>query len=288
MKANQLNEDQKAIDIIKSICVGCKDSNRKALLDFEGVSKTLPQIEIPVKHVIHGGMYAREIIIPKGTIITGQIYKFDHLDIMIGGDVTVSTDTGEIKRLKGYNCLEGLSGKKRAGYTHKDTTWITVHPYDFSEDGEEIQRFITANSFEELESFEAEVNKLDYLQVLNDIGLTEEEVRSVAEDESDQVAMPLGYESILVGESLINDKGLFSSLFLGKGSNICPARIKGKRTPAGRYTNHAMSPNAKMVINLEGNIDLVAIKEIQPNEEITINYRHVINHRHAKGDLCQE
>ena len=49
-----------------------------------------------------------------------------------------------------------------------------------------------------------------------------------------------------------------------------------------RYTNHA----AAMVVTDEG-VNLVAVKDIDPDQEITVNYRNVIEHRHAEGDLCQ-
>ena len=72
-----------ALDVINGICEGGKYPNRSNILAFEDIAKTLPQINIPVKHHIHGGMYAREITIPKDTIITGQIYKFNHFDYKI-------------------------------------------------------------------------------------------------------------------------------------------------------------------------------------------------------------
>ena len=279
--------EEESLAIIGSICVGDRSSNREAILKYEEMAKNLPQIEIPVKHIIHGGMYARQITIPKGAIITGQIYKFEHLDIMISGDVTVSTDSGEVKRLTGYNCLEGLSGKKRAGYTHEETVWITVHPYGFGEDGEEIQEFLTANTFEDLALFESQVNQSDYYQMLNEINLTEEEVRVISDSEDDMVEMPMGYDSVYVSESNIQGNGLFSNSSLKKGDFICPTRINGKRTPAGKYTNHAMNPNAKMVICENGEVKLFAVKEIPANEEITVNYREVLQHRASEGDLCQ-
>lgn len=280
--------EEKSLSIIKSICVGDRSSNREAILNYEEIAKNLPQIEIPVRHSIHGGMYAREIVIPKGAIITGQIYKFDHLDIMISGDVTVSTDSGEVKRLKGYNFLEGLSGKKRAGYAHEKTIWITVHPYGFGEDGEKIQEFLTARSFEELALFESQVNQADYNQILCEINLTEEDVRAISDCEDDMIEMPVGYESVYISESILQGNGLFSNSAISKGDFICPTRINGKRTPAGRYTNHAMNPNAKMIICKNDEVKLFALKDISANEEITVNYREVLDHRASKGDLCQE
>jgi hypothetical protein len=276
-----------ALKIIDDICVGGKKPNRENILAFEEIAKTMPQIEIPVKHHIHGGMYGREITIPKDTILTGQIYKFDHFDVMISGDVTVSTDTGETKRLSGYNCLKGMSGKKRAGYTHEDTVWITFHPYTGA-NGDDIQDFITAKTFEELELFNTVTNRADYKSMIDSIQMTEEEVRAQVENTNDITEMPQSYEHVYIAESSLEGKGLFSKDKIVAGSVICPSRINGNRTIAGRYTNHALLCNAEMVFIGE-DIGLKALKDIETGEEITVNYRNVINHRNIKGDLlCQE
>jgi hypothetical protein len=71
-------------------------------------------------------MYVREITIPKGTILTGAVHKFDYVDIMLSGDIAVATPDG-MKRLTGINIMEGPAGRKRAGYAYEDTRWLTVH-----------------------------------------------------------------------------------------------------------------------------------------------------------------
>jgi len=87
------------------------------------------QVEMPVEHRFVNGMYAREITIPKGTLLTGRVHKFGYVDIMLSGDITVATPDG-VKRLTGVNIMEGVPGRKRAGYAHEDTRWITVHKTD--------------------------------------------------------------------------------------------------------------------------------------------------------------
>ena len=100
--------EQNGLSVIGDICVKNKSSNRAKILEYEEIAKGLPQVDIPVIHHMHGGMYGREITIPKGTVLTGQIYKFDHFDIMIGGDITVSTDDAQVIRFKGFNIFKGL------------------------------------------------------------------------------------------------------------------------------------------------------------------------------------
>jgi hypothetical protein len=276
-----------ALKIIDDICEGGKKPNRENILAFEDMAKKMPQVEIPVKHHIHGGMYGREITIPKDTILTGQIYKFDHFDIMISGDVTVSTDTGETKRLTGYNFLKGMSGKKRAGYTHEDTVWITFHPYS-GVDGDDIQKFITAETFEELALFNTAINCADYDSLVESIAMTEQEIRVQVENTEDMCSMPMGYESVYVAKSALEGCGFYSKENIQTGSVICPSRINGKRTPAGRYVNHALLCNAEMVF-FGDDMALKASRDIEAGEEITVNYRNVLDERNKKGDLlCQE
>ena len=140
------------LDTIKTLCVGGERERISRIYDLEEKLFELPQIEIPVKDYIHATMYYREITIPKGTLVTGDLYKFDHFDIMISGDITVTTQEGGPKRLKGYNVFKALAGKKRAAYAHEDTIWVNVHPF-IAESGERVQEMVTANSLEELDEF---------------------------------------------------------------------------------------------------------------------------------------
>jgi transposase len=204
---------------------------------------------------------------------------------MLSGDITVSTDSGEVKRLTGLNILEGKAGKKRAGYAHEDTHWITFHVAE-ERDPEEMYEFLTCGSFEEFEEFNILVSRADYKNMVQSLGMTEEEVSAQVKNEKDMIPMPKGYEFLDVKESRIHGVGLFSDVDHNKGAIICPARVGPNRTIAGRYTNHAFEPNAAMVVTSDG-VDLVAIKDIEPGHEITVNYRDVIEHRNAEGDLCQ-
>ena len=75
------------------------------------------QVEIPVEHRFVNGMYAREITIPKGTMLTGRVHKFGYVDIMLSGDITVATPDG-VKRFTGTNIFEGFAGRKRGRDCH--------------------------------------------------------------------------------------------------------------------------------------------------------------------------
>jgi hypothetical protein len=269
------------VNVIDDICLANKSDNRENIIKYEEVAKTLPQVEIPVKHHIHGGMYGREITIPKGTIITGQIYKFDHFDIMVSGDITVSTDTDEAKRLTGFNLFKGMSGKKRAGYAHEETRWITFHPIDGGT-GEQIQSYITAETFEDLNNFHNDINKADYKYFVEQSGMTQEQITAQVQNKDDFDDSDIN--GVYVSASIIEGVGLFASKKYFIGDVICTARVGNTRTLGGRYCNHAVLSNAEIILN-ENGADVLAVRDIEESEEITVNYRNVIKHRMLEGDL---
>lgn len=281
----EVSDEQKGIDIVGATCLPGKAASIHALLALESKMKEYPQLDIPIDHHFHAGMYARELTIKAGTLLTGRIHKFDHFDIMLSGDITVSTDDGQVKRLTGLNIMQGKAGKKRAGYAHVDTHWITFHSTDERHEDEMLD-YLTCETFEELDAFNIAVNRGDYSLMLDSMGMTELQVQEQVTNEADMMAMPDEYDLAFVGESVINGKGYIADQFISGGDLIAPARIGDFRTDAGRYTNHALNPNAAMVICGSG-VDLMALKDIEPGEEITVNYRDVIDHRNEQGDLCQ-
>jgi hypothetical protein len=80
---------------------------------------------------------------------------------------------------------------------------------------------------------------------------------------------PMG---VRIDDSAIHGKGIFATKPFQSGEIIAPARKGGKRTPAARYCNHGGDPNAKMVMHSNGDVDLIALKAIEPNTEILSDY----------------
>lgn len=84
----------------------------------------LPQVDLSTSNLVHGGMCARTIFIPAGTVLTGALTNCDNICIM-QGDISVTTDEGT-QRLTGFHVLPAKSGAKRAGWAHADTYWTCV------------------------------------------------------------------------------------------------------------------------------------------------------------------
>lgn len=112
--------------------------------------RDLPQLEIPVRHFFSPGVYAREIQIPKGAIVTGKIHKFSQLNILSKGDISVMTEDG-IKRVQAPFTIVSPPGTKRIAYAHEDCVWTTIHGTDET-DLEKIEdRFIAQDEAEYLD-----------------------------------------------------------------------------------------------------------------------------------------
>lgn len=174
MNTIKTNEN-KSTKLLNMVSLTNTEDRRKSLHGLETLMLNQKQVEIPQTHRFSGGIYAREITIPKGTLLTGRIHKFDHFDMMISGDILVSTDTGEHKRLTGLNIMEGKAGKKRAGYALEDTHWITFHSVE-ERNPEKMYEYITCGTFKELDQF----NK-DLAEALAQFEKDENLLKNVAE-----------------------------------------------------------------------------------------------------------
>jgi quercetin dioxygenase-like cupin family protein len=108
-------------------------------------------IDLPVKHHFSRGVYARELFIPKGTVLVGKIHKFSQINIVLKGDISVLTEDG-VKRVKAGETIVSPAGIQRAGYAHEDTVWTTIHgTHETALD--RLEDELIAASFEDYDAF---------------------------------------------------------------------------------------------------------------------------------------
>lgn len=93
---------------------------------LEEALRQLEQVDIPVVNYFSHKIYAREITIPKNTILTGKIHKYSQLNILSKGEISVLTEDG-IKRVKAPFTIVSPPGTKRAAYAHEECVWTTIH-----------------------------------------------------------------------------------------------------------------------------------------------------------------
>lgn len=249
------------------------------------------QIDCPVIHHFSPGLYIREVKIPAGMFVMGHWQKKPHLNIFLRGRVTIVRELGDQPvDLVAPMIFTGEPGRK-IGYTHEDVVWLNVYPTTET-DVEKLEEMFLDKSlaWQEREDIAnrqfllgTHIDNEDYFDVLREVGISPETATEQSENETDQIPFPPGSYKCKVRRSKIHNRGLFATATIPAGEVIAPALIDGKRTPAGRFTNHSVTSNAQMVLReLGDDIDLVALRSILgchggfDGEEITIDYRQAL------------
>ncbi len=257
------------VPIDKKLDLSTYDNRQKIEIIEWIIANTMDNIadELPCRSFVHGGIYERELFIPAGVVLTGKIHLKDHIFYLLKGDLSVMTDNG-IKRIQAPYRLDVKAGIKKIGYAHTDVLCTTMHRTDLT-DIEEIEKEL----FDEGDISWVD-DLMDYKLFLDEFNFDEKWVQEVSRFDGDRIDSK-NYR-IRLGDSVINGNGLFACEDIKKDDFIAHARISGKRDTAGRYTNHSLKPNAKMILLDNDDMDLIAIKDIKENEEITIDYREAI------------
>lgn len=133
---------------------------REKVLCLEEFLRGFPQLPEQLTHHFADGIYARELRIPRDSVIVGKIHRHAHLNFLMKGDISVLTEHG-IRRIQAPAVIASAPGIKRAGYAHEDTIWITVHATRET-DLEKIEDQVICKSFDEFERIAAdEVKQLE-------------------------------------------------------------------------------------------------------------------------------
>jgi hypothetical protein len=273
----------------------------KDIRQLESSFLAMQQVDAPVVHTFGPGIYIREVSIPAGTIAIGHRQKHEHMNIMLKGRVTVVNEDGSLAELVAPMAFVGKPGRK-IGYIHEDMVWQNIYATTET-DVEKLEAMFLEKSDEwhreqdvrhRVQVIEHEVDRQDFAAAIAEYGFAPEVVQAQSEDSADQIEMPKGAYRIMVSDSPIHGKGVFATASFKAGEVIAPARIAGKRTPVGRYTNHSAKPNARMAWIASDTIGLVAAADIsgcaggELGEEITIDYRQALELLGVRRVSCQE
>ena len=251
----------------------------------------LPQVECPVVHHFGPGIYIREVTLPAGTLAIGHAQKFEHLNIVLKGSVSMIGENGEVKIIKAPTIFTGKPGRK-FGFVLEECVWQNVYATNEKDidklESTFLEKSETWKAHDELLRRVEYSNRIedrkDFEELIDRAGFTKELVRLQSENEDDQIPMPDGFgQKLTIRDSCIEGRGVFLSSPADENEIIAPARINGFRTPAGRFTNHSKNTNAKFVKDINGDIWLVAIKSISGcvggsiGEEVTVDYRQALS-----------
>lgn len=102
-------------------------TTREKVFALENEMLKFPEARVTIVpvHRFSPGVYAREITIPAGTLLTGEIHKYPQLNIMSKGDMSVLTEDG-IVRVQAPFTVVSPAGTKRVAFAHTETVWTTI------------------------------------------------------------------------------------------------------------------------------------------------------------------
>ena len=99
---------------------------REKVEELEAMMQGLDPVILPLKHHFADGIYAREMFLPAGALLTGAVHKTKHMCILSQGRVRVATDDGPVE-LVAPATLIAYPGAKRAVYALEDSVWTNIH-----------------------------------------------------------------------------------------------------------------------------------------------------------------
>lgn len=105
------------------------NSTRDKVTAVEALMKLQPQVECKVIHHFSKGVYARELHIPAGVVLTGEIHKFTNLNILSKGKIQVLVGD-MIQELEAPQHIVSPPGTKRIARTLTECVWTTIHGTD--------------------------------------------------------------------------------------------------------------------------------------------------------------
>jgi len=243
-----------------------------------------PQVECSVIHRFAPGLYIREVSIPANTMAVGHFQKKEHLNIMLKGKVDIVLDNGEVETLTAPLSFVGQPGRK-IGHIREDMVWQNIYATEET-DVEKLEEMYLDKAEVWLDHLESEKVRLleckqdtgEWEKLLDELGVTEDQVRAETEQENNMISLPYGDYKFKIGDSLIQGKGIHATFEIEPGEIIGPARIGDNRTILGRYTNHSDKPNAEPIkqgnqVIIKALSNIKGCKGGRDGDEITIDYR---------------
>ena len=125
---------------------------RSKLLNLQEACLEQPQVETPIREFFSEGTYGREIFIPKGTCLVGEIHATEWIIVVSRGKIKVVSEEGIsiVDATEKPVTFISPAGVKRAGYALEDTWW-TGFRYTGDLTTEEIRKEHLVSSYDLLE-----------------------------------------------------------------------------------------------------------------------------------------
>lgn len=96
---------------------------------LESALLNVPQVDCPIRHHFAPGIYAREITIPKGTVLVGAIHKCESLVVLSAGRLRLVVDGGTVE-ISAPHTMTCKPGAKNAALALEDSVWTNFFATD--------------------------------------------------------------------------------------------------------------------------------------------------------------
>ncbi len=137
------------------------DTQRYKTFQLEAGMKTMAQVKLEVIHHFSKGVYSRELHIPAGVTLVGEMHKFKNLNILSKGKMLVTTEEG-MTEVEAPFTVVSPPGTKRAAHTLTDCVWTTIHGTDETDVNAIETEFIAHTEEEYLDFVGANQPKLGF------------------------------------------------------------------------------------------------------------------------------
>lgn len=249
----------------------------------------MPQAHTPVYHRFGPGIYIRELHAAAGTLIIGHIQKQDHSNLLLKGKVLMINEDQTTYELEAPAFIVGKANSRKVAHVIEDMVWQNIYATEETDIDKLEATYLEPDSAKSAKLAEQQQEAVteaqwvrdDYAAFLQQYNTSEEDIQKYVQQE-DVVDFPTA-NTLRLAESPIHGVGLFTTFPINIGEFIALARVDGKRTPAGRYTNHSPIPNCAMVMLPNGDMGLIATQYIDGclggnvGTELTVDYRQVMS-----------
>lgn len=114
---------------------------------IEALEDAIARLDVPAmgeqtRHYFADGLYARELTMPAGSLLTGKVHRAEHINVLSKGCITVWTEDG-MKTVSAPFTLVSRPGTKRVGLAHTECVWTTFHVNPTGrQDPEELEQLL--------------------------------------------------------------------------------------------------------------------------------------------------
>ena len=249
---------------------------RQKVVALQDALLEMPQADIVTVHTFLPGVYERKIIVPPWTVLTGAAHKTGYRVRLEKGTIAVNRET-EVVVLTAPCEFDAKAGEQRAGRVFEDeVVWVDV--YENPDDCQDIEtledRFYVVPECglgDTRKRLAIKLAQADYQLFLEQLGVDQPTMDAIVTIESDLIDMPEGH-SVELKESPVHGIGMFATRYFFAGEVICPGRLDGKRTSAGRFINHSHDANVTPY-KFGDDIYAIALKDIPVGGELFVDYR---------------